>query len=213
MNKKTTFPSNLGSAFAVKLAVLAGVVLAMAGLWWAGGMGNTAPADQKRQPAPPEHPLSTSPRPLNPTLLPKMPDFSTFTANGQIFHGWQDVTQPAVILTVWASWCSTCIADLPSKINYIKDNPNVALIALNIDSNAEDHHKALKKWGEFPNPTPRIWWLADPSRTISMGQLQVANIPETFILDASRTILFKAIGAMKPTIGAAAEALYTAQNQ
>lgn len=212
-------------------AGVVGVVVAMAGGVWILGQGGGTPWGVGVHPvplratfpppgasvAPPQwhsvpvgHPASTSQR--RPPLS-QVPDIVLPDVHGKPFPGWTSITQPVVIVTVWASWCTTCMAEMPSKIKYIKSNPAIALVALNIDTTPEIHIKALKKWGEYPKSSTGIWWLSDPSRTQSYGRLNIANVPESFILNANREIVYKAVGPFSLTQGPAAEVLERLKNQ
>jgi thiol-disulfide isomerase/thioredoxin len=154
--------------------------------------------------------LTVPPKLATPSFI-SAPIIHTKTLAGTRFPGWASLPQPRVIVTFWASWCSTCMASLPSKIAYVAAQPHtLALVAINLDTTILPHQRAVKSLlnqAQIKAIPTNIWWLSDPTRSISYNQFQVAAVPETFILDASRTIIAKVVGPIELTAEPLASAL------
>ncbi len=151
-----------------------------------------------------------NPKPPAPiAALGPLPTLQATTLNGQPFAGWGSIAQPALLITFWASWCSVCMAELPSKMSYAQTHPRVALVAINIDAQAPTYQKALAKLN--PPAAPNIIWLHDATQQGAYAPMQVAGVPETFVANAQRHILAKHNGPTHLVYGPLAAALQTAQ--
>jgi thiol-disulfide isomerase/thioredoxin len=149
-----------------------------AGLWWFGGaLGVRSSAES----------VAFIPQPF-----PQLPQL-------------QSVHERAVLLTTWASWCAVCMSELPAKIAYANQHPQLALVAVNIDATEAAHQAGRSR---LNSPARRnIVWLADPSRTLAFGILQGTGVPESYVLNAQRHLLLKHHGPVNLQHGAIAAAL------
>jgi thiol-disulfide isomerase/thioredoxin len=137
-----------------------------------------------------------------------VPPISALDENGQPFAGWPSLRQPAVIVTLWASWCSVCIAELPKKLEYIAQHPNTALVAISIDTDRAAMQTARAKLGAISGT---VVWLHDADKRGAYKPLQATGVPETFILDAKRHIRAKQNGPTDLLYGPLAGALEYSQ--
>lgn len=136
-----------------------------------------------------------------------LPAITVLDENGQPFAGWQSLPQPALIVTLWASWCTVCMAELPKKIAYATTHPNVALVAISIDTDSAAMAKARKTMA--PEPIANITWLHDADKS-AYTALQASGVPETFIADKKRHLRAKQNGPTDLQYGPLAGAIEAA---
>jgi cytochrome c biogenesis protein CcmG/thiol:disulfide interchange protein DsbE len=126
----------------------------------------------------------------SPLIGKPMPEF-TLPVLGQedTMVSSNDLLGQPFLLNVWASWCPTCRYEHPVITDLAKSGA-VRVIGLNYRDEAGDAQRWLQRFGN-----PYEFSLADLSgRTgIDFG---VYAAPESFLVDASGTIVFKQIGAM-----------------
>jgi len=130
----------------------------------------------------------------SPLIGKKMPEF-TLPVLGQeeLMVSSQDLVGTPFLLNVWASWCPTCRYEHPVITDLAKTG-EIRVIGLNYRDEAPDAQQWLQRFGN-----PYEFSLADLSgRTgIDFG---VYAAPESFLVDAEGTIIFKQIGAMTPEV-------------
>lgn len=97
------------------------------------------------------------------------------------------------LLNVWASWCVTCRYEHP-VIEALAKSGALRVVGLNYRDAPED---ALQWLEQFGNPYDLI--IADQNGRVSID-FGVYAAPESFLVDANGTILFKQIGALTPEI-------------
>jgi cytochrome c biogenesis protein CcmG/thiol:disulfide interchange protein DsbE len=126
----------------------------------------------------------------SPLIGKPMPEF-TLPVLGQenLMVSSADLVGKPFLLNVWASWCPTCRYEHP-VITDLAESGVIRVIGLNYRDEAGDAHRWLQRFGN-----PYEFSLADLSgRTgIDFG---VYAAPESFLVDAEGTIVFKQIGAM-----------------
>lgn len=83
-----------------------------------------------------------------------------------------------VVLNVWATWCSPCLAEMPTLAELGKQG-EFTVVAIATDAKAQAVKEFLKKqtWG----PGVQIWF--DPQGKVTREQMGAHTIPVTFILD------------------------------
>lgn len=130
----------------------------------------------------------------SPLIGKKIPEFS-LPALGQdnvtITH--EDLIGQPFLLNVWASWCPTCRIEHPF-IEQLAASGRLRVIGLNYRDQSED---ALAWLEYFGNPYEIN--IADVSGRTAID-FGVYAAPESFLVDADGTILFKQIGALTPDI-------------
>ena len=83
--------------------------------------------------------------------------------------------QKPTIITFWASWCPPCREELPILENIYKDNQNIRILGVNMDSNIDDAKSFVNQFNiSFTSVIDKEFI------TISYG---VSKIPETFLID------------------------------
>lgn len=95
-----------------------------------------------------------------------------------------------VVLNFWASWCAPCRVEHPELIRLARDG--VRVIGINYKNEPEKAKQFLEQLG---NPF-EVVGVDESGRTgIEFG---VAALPETFVLDANGTIIYKHVGPINP---------------
>ncbi|WP_312192576.1 TlpA disulfide reductase family protein [Sphingobacterium sp.] len=96
-----------------------------------------------------------------------------------------------VIINLWATWCSPCLAEMPSLDQLHKDfksNSNVVILSVDIDGNLRSSSKFLAK-RKFGLPVYQL-------NSALPKELSTKSIPTTIILDKSGKLVIKHIGGM-----------------
>ena len=95
-----------------------------------------------------------------------------------------------VVVNFWASWCAPCRIEHPELVRLARDG--VRVIGINYKNEPEKARAFLTKLG---NPFQAVG-VDESGRTgIDFG---VAALPETFVLDAQGTIVYKHVGPINP---------------
>lgn len=95
-----------------------------------------------------------------------------------------------VVVNFWASWCAPCRIEHPELVKLAGEG--VRVVGINYKNDPEDAKKFLDGLG---NPFEAVG-VDESGRTgIAYG---VAALPETFVLDADGTILYKHVGPINP---------------
>jgi len=100
-----------------------------------------------------------------------------------------DLIGEPFLLNVWASWCATCRFEHP-LIESLAASGALRVIGLNYRDEEADAQRWLQRFGN-----PYAMNLADPSGRTSID-FGVYAAPESFLVDASGTIVYKQIGAL-----------------
>lgn len=98
-----------------------------------------------------------------------------------------------VLVNVWASWCITCLAEHPVLLT-LAESKKIRMVGINYKDSKKDAKQFLK---QGKNPFELI--LFDPKGTLGL-ELGVYATPETFIINASGTIIYKHIGELTTAI-------------
>jgi cytochrome c biogenesis protein CcmG, thiol:disulfide interchange protein DsbE len=122
--------------------------------------------------------------------LVKAPDFTLQDLNGEkvlssAFKG------RVVLLNFWATWCPSCIAELPSLSSLNKDKglkaKGLEVIAVSTDGSATAVRDFLRKKGVD------IRVLMDEKKSVAR-QFKVFSLPTTFLIDRQGRIVEKFYG-------------------
>lgn len=91
-----------------------------------------------------------------------------------------------IVLNFWASWCLPCKEEIPElealKSRYQKDK--VLFIAINAGEKAKKIKKFIKK-------TKFSYLILEDKNRLVSKSLGVTSLPQTFVIDKKRKILFK----------------------
>ena len=126
----------------------------------------------------------------SPLIGKSIPEFSLPLLGQQdVMISRADLLGEPFLLNVWASWCPSCRVEHP-LIEQLAASGELRVIGLNYRDESDD---ALRWLGRFGNPYALN--LADVSGRTAID-FGVYAAPETFLVDASGTIVFKHIGAL-----------------
>ena len=126
----------------------------------------------------------------------QIPDFSLPPLDGLMQDG---VQVPALsanslkgrvsIVNVWASWCGPCREEHPFLVALSK-NTRINLVGINYKDDPENARRFL---GTFGNPFSAVGRDSTGRTAIDWG---VYGVPETFIVAADGTILYRHVGPL-----------------
>ena len=108
-----------------------------------------------------------------------MHDGSTFHLSGEKGH--------QVVVAFWASWCSPCRRELPALAKWAKANPDVHIVAVNVDRNRADADRFLSSV-HFDLP---VGYDADAKE---LGRYGVTSMPTMFLFDEKGALAWKHTG-------------------
>jgi len=117
------------------------------------------------------------------------PNFSIVDEHGRTLTR-SDFGGKLLALNFWASWCATCLEELPSMNEFARQytSRGVVVLGVSIDKNENLYRKYLTQM-HVAYDTAR-----DPEADIS-GSYGTFQIPETYIIDRSGKVLEKADNA------------------
>lgn len=93
-----------------------------------------------------------------------------------------------VLLNFWATWCPPCVQEMPSLSQLHRDDPNLVILAVSIDENADDYKSFIRERHiEFTT-------VRDPQQKAA-SLFHTEKWPETYIIDRNGIIRRKFIGA------------------
>lgn len=97
------------------------------------------------------------------------------------------------LVNFWASWCVTCRVEHP-VIEELAKTGAIRIVGLNFRDETADAQAWLQRFG---NPYDMIIQDYSGRTSIDFG---VYAAPETFLVDANGTIVFKQLGALTPAV-------------
>ena len=129
---------------------------------------------------------------FKPLLLDRpAPSFALTTLDGKRLDNTSLIGRP-VVLNFWATWCGPCLAEMPGFVEFHRRNPQVAVVA-------------VAMWSEAPDVPPMVRkrQLADLTVTISDATglaFGVNAVPQTVILDKAGRIRFVHSGGLDDVV-------------
>jgi len=126
----------------------------------------------------------------SPLINKPLPEFSEESlADPSRLLTQQDLKGKPALLNVWATWCPTCKQE-HAQLNKIAQEYGVTIYGINYK---DDRVKAQAWLKRYLDPYALNIFDQDGSLGINLG---VYGAPETYVLDANGTILYKHIGAV-----------------
>lgn len=117
------------------------------------------------------------------------PDFSLPNLDGSIVS-LSDYKDKVVLLNIWATWCPSCVEEMPSmeKLYQKLNGEGFEILAVSIDASGAEVVRPFMKKHSLSFPA-----LIDPNGTIRSLYLTI-GIPESIIIDKEGFIVDKVIG-------------------
>jgi len=93
-----------------------------------------------------------------------------------------------VLLNFWATWCSPCVAEMPSLLELHHDLPNLTILAVSIDEDPDAYSKFLLR------RHVDLITVRDPAQKAA-SLYHTDMWPETYLIDRQGVIRRKFVGA------------------
>ena len=93
-----------------------------------------------------------------------------------------------VLLNFWWSQCAPCIEELPSLLQLHHENPNLVVLAVSIDEDADSYSNFIRR------RHVDLITVRDPQETAA-GLFHTDMWPETYVIDRKGVIRRKFVGA------------------
>ncbi len=97
-----------------------------------------------------------------------------------------------VVLNLWASWCATCVEELPSLLALQRQMPDLVIVAVSIDQDADVYHRFLEK------NHVNLMTVRDADQQVN-ALYGTAQIPETYVIDRQGNLRRKFVSAQNWT--------------
>jgi cytochrome c biogenesis protein CcmG/thiol:disulfide interchange protein DsbE len=104
-----------------------------------------------------------------------------------------DLVGAPVLVNVWATWCPTCKAE-HAELMRIDASTDLRIVGV---SYKDSESKALRWLADFGNPYEFVLEDTDGRLGVELG---VYGAPESFLLDATGTIVYKRVGDINPRV-------------
>lgn len=99
----------------------------------------------------------------------------------------EDYAGKPLVINVWGSWCSGCIAEAEDLRRFARDHPEVQLIGVDLQDTEGAARDFYEEW-DWSHPS-----VFDPSGEISFS-LGLQGTPTTFFTDREHRIVTRIVG-------------------
>jgi cytochrome c biogenesis protein CcmG, thiol:disulfide interchange protein DsbE len=93
-----------------------------------------------------------------------------------------------VLLNFWASWCPPCVAELPSLLQLHHDHPELVILAISADEDADAYKRFLAR------RHVDLITVRDPNGNVA-NLYKTEMWPETYVIDRQGIIRRKFVGS------------------
>ena len=115
------------------------------------------------------------------------PDFALTDMSGAIVR-LSDFKGNPVIVHFWATWCSTCVEEMPLLNNFAASHPEIKILAVNED---EGGLESVSQF--FKNMKPAFTVLLDTGGMVS-DRYKSYKVPESFLLNKDGGFVHRFVG-------------------
>lgn len=128
------------------------------------------------------------------TIGKPLPEFNlpTLDSNLSAQKTEKDLIGSPFLMNVWATWCATCLIEHPYFLELSRQG--ISIVGINYIDEAESAQAWLKKHG---NPYSSV--LFDKKGRLGFD-LGVTGAPETFLVDAQGTVVYRHIGVVDKSV-------------
>lgn len=127
------------------------------------------------------------------------PNVSLTDIDGKTFK-LHDFEGKSVLLNIWATWCTPCIAEMPQLLQLSQRHKNkMVFIALSTDRDIETIRAFFDKLPADVRPyvfAENVIFAHDPDMRVSMGVFKTKMYPESFIINKHMEIVKRVPGVI-----------------
>lgn len=116
-----------------------------------------------------------------PTSQPTVFDVPFTTIDGRKSNLYALKGKP-VIIHFWATWCVPCVKEFPLLVERLKNDQNIAAIAVSVDQNKTQVDDFLNQIPDADNLS-NLYVVHDPNRLFDFNGEFVNRFPESYVLD------------------------------
>lgn len=96
------------------------------------------------------------------------------------------ITSDYTVVVFWATWCSYCVESLPKLNEWLKDHPQVKVLAISLDENKSDYENAVLSLGNMMHYSDFKKWDG-----AAVSDYYVYGTPTLILLDKDKKIIDK----------------------
>jgi thiol-disulfide isomerase/thioredoxin len=85
-----------------------------------------------------------------------------------------------VLLHTWATWCSICVAEFPSLLNFVKQHKNIVLITFSVDAEQKTMVDFINKKLPSSETIIHVW---DKDKNLTEKMWNIKGYPDTMIIN------------------------------
>lgn len=92
-----------------------------------------------------------------------------------------------LVINMWASWCTGCIAEAPDIRRFTKDNPDIGFLGIAVTDTDDGSRRFVERY-DWTHPS-----ISDPRGELG-AKLNLRGLPTTVFVRADGTIAGEALG-------------------
>ncbi len=104
------------------------------------------------------------------------------------YNRWISIKGKWLVVNYWATWCSTCMKEMPELISFHENNKNSDVVVVGISFESIERNNLKEFVSEKPIPYTVL--NTEPVRVIPLGK--VPALPATYVFSSLRKSLLAA---------------------